>query len=446
MLVTHCYLLRPTAGQHARLAEMLEMQRQLYNAALEERIGAWRASRISITRFDQTKSLTTIRAEDPHGYGAVAANVSRWTLKRVDDAFQDFFGRVRKGAKAGFPRYRTFARWRSFGLQQWSGARISNGFLVLKGMDRALRVSWHRRLPIDAVVKGATFTRKGRRWFVALQIETDVIVAKLHAARGSVAGVDAGVQHLVTWDDGTEHGHAPNARIGKARARAVRVAQRALGRCRRGSRGRDKVKARLARLLEQLGDARATHLHVQSENLARRFETIAVEKLQIANLVRSAAGTMADPGTGVAQKRGLNRAIHDASMGRLFEFIRYKAERAGGTILMVSARNTSQVCSGCGVRAPKALDQRTHTCVPCALVLQRDVNAARNIRARGLAALAAGGGVVAPGELNVADCRMRAPRTPLAARCRAAGPSLSGSRSEGTTRYSGQPYLQPVDA
>lgn len=416
MLVTHRHLLRPTRGQRLRLLTLLEEQRQLFNAALEERIDAWRKSKTSITRLDQQKSLTVIRAEDPHGFGASPAQMGRWTLKRLDDAFRAFFDRVKRGAgRAGFPRFRSFSRWRSFGLLEWSGARISNGHIVLKGMGRAIRVNWHRPLPADAVIKGATFTRKGRRWFVSLQIETDSIVARRHGAPNATAGLDVGVESLAIWDDGSEHGFVSNARPRSKRQADLRRAQRALARCRRGSTRRRKVKARLARLQERIADARSTHLHAEAERLARRFSTLCVEKLRISNMTRSAAGTADEPGTNVAAKSGLNAAILDAGWGRFVQFLRYKAARAGGVVLDVDPKRTSQICSGCGTLAPKPLRQREHSCPACGLAIHRDVNAARNIRAQGLAAIAASGGVIAPGERNVGHRPVRAPRTLLAA-------------------------------
>ena len=125
MLLTYRYQLWPTKGQRRRLEALLEAERQLYNAALEERIDAWTKHRKAITRIDQFKSLTTIRADHPDTYGNVAVNISRWTLKRLEDAFTGFFSRVKHSAsKAGFPRFRIHSRWRSFGLIEWSGARM----------------------------------------------------------------------------------------------------------------------------------------------------------------------------------------------------------------------------------------------------------------------------------------------------------------------------------
>jgi putative transposase len=131
-------------------------------------------------------------------------------------------------------------------------------------------------------------------------------------------------------------------------------------------------------------------------------------------MTRSAAGSVEDTGTHVAQKRGLNRAILDAGWGELARMIRYKAERAGGEIVLVEARGTSVECSGCGAAVPKVLSERRHRC-GCGLDLHRDVNAARVILARGLAAKAASEGGLPLGDANVGRWAVRCPGTLLVA-------------------------------
>lgn len=123
------------------------------------------------------------------------------------------------------------------------------------------------------------------------------------------------------------------------------------------------------------------------------YSTIVVEDLKLRNMTRSARGSAAEPGTNVAAKAGLNRSVLDAGMGRLIQMLTYKAERSGGRLIKVNPRGTSQHCSGCGARVAKPLHVRTHACDACGLVLDRDVNAARNILARGLASLEANAGV-----------------------------------------------------
>src|ERR1700752_3619078 len=106
LFLTYQYGLRPKRHQYRRLEAIPRGQRLLYNAALEERSQAWSKSHKSVTRMDQIKSLTTIRADDPRGYGALPVHLSRWSLKKVDDAFQAFFPRIEgKRGKGGFPRF-----------------------------------------------------------------------------------------------------------------------------------------------------------------------------------------------------------------------------------------------------------------------------------------------------------------------------------------------------
>ena len=141
----------------------------MYNAALEERSQAWSKSHWSVTRIDQTKSLTTIRAFDPQGYGALPVNLSRWSLKKVDEAFQAFFRRIEaKRGKGGFPRFKSMHRWRSFGFCEFSGIRLTDGALLFKGMPGRLKLHLHRPLPENASIRSCTPTKQGRARRVAL--------------------------------------------------------------------------------------------------------------------------------------------------------------------------------------------------------------------------------------------------------------------------------------
>ncbi|MGY3592998.1 transposase [Bradyrhizobium sp. USDA 4341] len=152
MFLTYRIKLAPTRGQYAVLAGLCEAQRQLYNAALQERRDAWAKRKVSISRFDQCKSLTQIRSFDPD-YGDVPVNLSRWTLGRVDDAMKGFFGRVKRGQKAGFPRFRSRSRWDCFGFAEWAGVRLDRNKLLFKPLTGGLRLRLHRELPPGAAVK-----------------------------------------------------------------------------------------------------------------------------------------------------------------------------------------------------------------------------------------------------------------------------------------------------
>lgn len=409
MILAYRQKLRPTSAQHRLLAERLERQRELYNAALHERRDAWRLSRKAVTRVDQQKSLTIIRAEDPDGHGADPANMGRWTLKRVEDAFTGFFSRVRQGRKAGFPRFRSAARWRSFGLLEAAGVRLDVGRLYIKGMDRGVRLNHDRPLPQDARLLGVVFTRRERYWFVSFLVETNEVVAASHATPRDAVGIDLGVEALATLSTGDR---MTNVRPASRREREIRRSRRALARCRKGSNRRRKIRARLGRQIVWIANTRQNHLHQVSAALTRAHGFIAMERLSVMNMTRSATGSLEKPGTNLAQKRGLNRAILDAGWGELARMIRYKAERAGCELVLVEARGTSAACSGCGASVPKSLSERRHRC-GCGLDLHRDVNAARVILARGLAVRAASEGGLPLGDANVGRRAARRPGTLL---------------------------------
>ncbi len=143
MSLTYRYKLAPTRGQYIKLANFCEAQRQLYNAALQERCDAWSKAKLSISKFDQCKSLTQIGAFEPI-YGDVPVAMSRWSIGRVDEAMKGFFSRVKRGQKPGFPRFRGKGRWSSFGFAEFVGIRMHGNKLLFKPLTGGLRIKLHR--------------------------------------------------------------------------------------------------------------------------------------------------------------------------------------------------------------------------------------------------------------------------------------------------------------
>ena len=405
---TYVYRLHPTRAQHAQLQTILQDQRNLYNAALQERREAWSKSGISVKLNDQTKSLTEIRHFDDT-YGGVPYNLSKWTLKRLDDAFKGFFRRLESSGKAGFPRFRVASRWNSFGLHQIAGVRLKKDRLLFRGgLSGRLKIRQHRPLPEGTVIKSAVFTLEAGIWRIALSCKVPETAANDNS---SVLGIDVGVNYLATDSDGQ---HYENRRPQVAMSRQMRIAQRAGARGRKGSKRRQKTLAKLQRLKRIERNRRTTHLHSVANAIVCSGSTIVVEDLKLKNMTRSAKGTLAKPGKNVRQKAGLNRVLQDAAPGRLISMIAYKAESAGGRMIKIDPRNTSRTCSSCGIVDAAQLSRSHYRC-GCGLDLQRDHNAAINIKLRGLQALReAARGLE---DANVAGCRKRRPvnAVPLAA-------------------------------
>jgi putative transposase len=200
MFLTCRYRILLSKRQHAALAAICEAQRQLYNAALEERIGCYRKTGKGRTFIDQCKALTLCRRDLPE-MGSLPVNLQRWTLKRLDEAFQGFFRRVkaRGGKTAGFPRFRGKGWWESFGFAEFSGVGFDDRRLRFKGMPGGLKVHMHRPLPQGGDIRSCVFRRDGRGWHVCLQV---AIKAPAKRTIEWAVGIDVGLKAFAFQSDG----------------------------------------------------------------------------------------------------------------------------------------------------------------------------------------------------------------------------------------------------
>ena len=357
MILTYRYRLLPTKRQHRALEEILESQRELYNAAIVERIGAYLKG-VRLGCFDQNRSLTEWRQCDPEA-ARLPMNLQRATLKRVDEAYKGFYRRLRQHGKAGLPRFRGEGRFRSFGFREFAGITLKGSRLRFKGFPGSLRVHLHRPLGSspETMPKSCVFKRDVKGWTISLNIE---VAGVLRRKVSRAVGVDLGISTLAALSDG---GFIPSLRAARRGERRLRVAQRALSRAKRGSRGRHQAKTIVARCHAAIARLRAEHLHQASARLVRDYDAIVVERLNVKGL---ANGT-------------LSKDVRDAGWGKFISMLRYKAERAGARLIEVDAAGSSQECSNCGARVPKDLGTRRHDCPDCGLSIDRDLNASRNV-------------------------------------------------------------------
>ena len=356
----------------------------------------------SISFYDQKRDLAEIRASDPDGIGRIPLSVLTEHARIVDDAFTAFFRRIAKGETPGFPRFKGFDQVVTLECPMSDGISFDKKHTVIQEdgsvtacrlnsmmWNGGLKVNLHRPLPSKP--RRVSLTYDGRYWWVSFLVETpDTHVP--HAMPGTVAGVDLGVNRLVTLDDGSWF---ENPRFLNAGANDVAEASRRLARCEKPSKNkpvvtsRRKAKRALAAAHRRVRNRRNTWRHAITKQLARTAETVVFEELQLHNMIRSASGTPEAPGTGVAQKRGLNRVLSDAGLAAIVTTTRHKAESAGGRVLLVDPRNSSLECSRCGTLSRKVVYER-HDCPACGLVLHRDHNAAIVIRDRGIRILGPG--------------------------------------------------------
>jgi putative transposase len=232
-------------------------------------------------------------------------------------------------------------------------------------------------LPERAELREVRVTRRvGDRFYAIFQIGLPEPETQWRPA--PTVGIDVGVRTFARLSNG-EPIEGPCA--GKAAMAKTRRLQRSLARKRKGSRRRAKAVALLARHREREQARRINEAHRESRKLVDRFGVIAVEELVVGNLVRSARGTVDDPGMNVSAKRALNRSITDQAWSRFVFMLAYKAEEAGGRVVRVAPKGTSQTCAVCG-----ACDRRSRPgggsrfrCTGCGHAGDADTNAARVI-------------------------------------------------------------------
>ncbi|WP_328475076.1 transposase [Actinoplanes sp. NBC_00393] len=188
---------------------------------------------------------------------------------------------------------------------------------------------------------------------------------------------------FLTTSDGR---HEPNPRFVQTMAGELATAQQALSRKTRGSHNRAKARAKVAAIHTRIRRQRADFHHKTALQLVREHEVIAHEKLRVDNMTRSASGTVAQPGTNVAQKSGLNKSILDAGWAAFLRILTAKAESAGRTTIPVDAAHTSQTCPRCGhVAKQNRRTQAEFTCQGCGYTDHADIVGAINVLRRGLA-------------------------------------------------------------
>ncbi len=266
--------------------------------------------------------------------------------------------------------------------EQWDVRRLSRRV----GEVRVPKVGWIRfrwSRPVPPGVKSFRVTRdRAGRWHVAFAAIPEPVPAP---GNGQAVGIDRGVTVSAALSTG-ELLRAPGLSV-RERARLRRL-ERKLARAQRGSGRRRRVKAAIARLRARETGRRKDWAEKASTRLAREFDVIRVENLNIIGMTRSARGTAAEPGRNIAQKTGLNRGIMRSGWGLL---VRRLADKAPGRVEKVSPVFTSQRCSACGhIAAESRKSQALFACGACSFAGNADVNAARNIAA-GHAVTARGG-------------------------------------------------------
>ena len=356
------YRFYPTAEQEQLLRRTMGCTRLVYNRALAARTEAWYERKERVGYAQTSSMLTQWKKEDGLEFLTEVSCVPlQQGLRHLQTAFTNFF--------AGRAKYPNFKKKHNGGSAEFtkSAFKFRDGQVYLAKCPEALPIRWSRQLPKGAAPSTITvkLTPAGR-WFVSLLVDVDI--EPLPESPNQV-GLDLGITSLVTLSTGEK---LANQKGFKAKYRKLRKAQKALSRKQKGSNNRYKARIRVARVHAEIADARKDMLHKLTTRLVRENQTIAVEDLAVKNMVRNHA---------------LAQAISDASWSELVRQLTYKCEWYGRQLVKIDRWfPSSKRCGNCGHVVDKLpLNIREWQCLKCEVKHDRDVNAAVNVLAAGLA-------------------------------------------------------------
>jgi len=370
MRLTYKCRLFPTSAQRTSLERVLELCRWVYNDTLAARKNAYEQEGKSLGLYDTNKLLTQWKADKP-ALKAVHSQVLQNVQERVDLAFKAFFRRVKAGEEPGYPRFKGKGLYDSFTFKQ-SGFKLVGDRLVISKVGD-VPIKMHR--PICADIKTLTIQRDSiGNWYACFSCAPKGFPEDKHLPTNhNVVGIDLGLTTFAYFSNGQT---IERQRWMKQDAADIARLQRKKERFAKGSAERRKVIKALCHAYERAANRRNNFAHQESRKLVNEYQFIAFEKLDIKDIQSNGNKTV-------------NRGIADVAWGQFVQFTTYKAANAGRGVALVNPRGTTQECFGCGSIVPKDLSVRIHDCPNCGIKISRDLNAALNILARGLASISA---------------------------------------------------------
>jgi putative transposase len=347
--------------------------RVVWNRTLAARHERYALGRKGMSYAETDRALTVMKHDpDLTFLNEVSSVPLQQALRHQHRALGAFFAK-----RACYPRFKS-RRGRQSATYTRSAFSMRDGMLRLAKMSGPLRVVWTwPGVDVAAIdPTSVTVTRDSAgRWFVTFHV--DVPDPRPLPATGQAVGVDVGLTHIAVLSTGEK---IPHPRDWERHERNLKRWQRRLARCQKGSRNRAKRRVKAARAHARVADARRDFLHKLSTRIIRDHDLIAIEDLQVRDMVRN---------------RRLARAISCTGWAEFRTMLEYKAERYGRSVVAVDRWHPStKTCSACGyLLVGLSLGTRQWTCPACGTRHDRDINAARNILAAGLAVTACGGDV-----------------------------------------------------
>jgi len=378
MRIAYQYKLRPSRQQTAKIDRWLSMLCAQYNYLLADRFNWYEQNRSPVNAcplvchlpelrvnpdyYSQKKTLPQLKKDRPW-YKDIYSQVLQDVVKRVKLTFERFLKGDSNGTRSGRPRFKPLSRYRTFTYPQAKQDCLQGKKINLPKLGK-IKVIVHRPIPEGFTIKTVSISKKADGFYVTLSLEDNTVPEiKTDINLSSITGIDVGLKDFLTTSNNETVSIPQHYRKAQKRLRLI---QKKVARRKKGGNRRLKGIKLLAKQHKKVADKRKDFHFKTANQLLSKYDVIAHEKLNIKGLARTK----------------LAKSVLDAGWSNFLSILTNKAAKAGLLVVSVSARNTTQDCSSCGEKVPKKLHVRWHNCPHCGCSLDRDHNAALNIKNR----------------------------------------------------------------
>ena len=359
MIRNYKYRIYPTEKQKVLLEKHFGATRFIYNLALETKIESWKKG-VNLTRFDLQKQLVDL-TNNINWLKGLSSQALKYVLLNLEHAYSKFF----KG-NSDFPKFKKKSNRQSFQCTQ--NISLRNGKICIAKFQEGIKIIQSRKF--EGRIKAATVSKTTtNRYFISVMVESDKVLPEKQSIKPETSiGIDLGLKTFVVLSDGSK---IENPKFLRNQLKRLKVLQRRVSKKKKGSKNRKKANLKVSKLYEKITNKRLDFLHKASSKIISDSQTIIVEDLAVANMI---------------QNHKLALSISDVSWSEFIRQLEYKSDWYGKNFIKIGRfEPSSQIHNTCGYRNRELkLQQRYWQCPSCKKLVDRDLNAAINIKEMGL--------------------------------------------------------------